>query len=140
MIAEVIARLKTAPGLVDVLPAEDVESIMKGTAPRSGTAFVLPYRERAEPNALAMGGFRQRVDVQLLVAFVVRRADDAKGGKRISEFDSYRDAIEQSLAGWAVEPSNDLFELVGAQAAPIGNGVTIYVQTWQTSRTLEKLT
>ncbi|MFB2553341.1 phage tail terminator protein [Ensifer soli] len=138
MINAVIARLKDrAPELADVLPAEDVDAIGKGPAPRNGTVFVLPYREQAEPNELAMGGFEQRVLVQILTAFVVRRHDDAKGGRRVLDFDAIKAAIEGAIAGWAVSPGNDLFELVAGQAGSLGNGVSIYVQTWQTSRVLE---
>nr|WP_245423531.1 hypothetical protein [Rhizobium subbaraonis] len=120
-----------------VLAAEDLDALAKGTAPRAGTVYVIPYRERAEPNELATGAFRQFVLVQILVAFVVRRHDDTKGGKRIAGFDAFKNAIERALCGWAIEPSSEPFELVAGQAAPFGNGVTVYVQTWQTSRYLE---
>lgn len=138
MIQETIDRLKTqAPSLVDVFPAEDIDALSRGTAPRSGTAFVLPYREQGEPNEFGMGTFRQRVAVQLLIAFVIRRHDDAKGGRKATIFDTIKSEIEAAIAGWSTDPENDPFELVAAQAAPIGNGVTAYVQTWQTSRYLE---
>lgn len=138
MINEVIARLKSnAVELADVLPAEELEALSKGTAPKHGTAFVIPYREQGEPNEYSTGIFRQRVLVQLLVAFVIRRHDDAKGGKRVADFDTLKGSIEDALAGWSTDPGNDLFELVAAQAAPLGNGVSVYVQTWQTSRQLE---
>ncbi|WP_457587290.1 phage tail terminator protein [Ensifer canadensis] len=138
MINAVIARLKAqAVELADVLPAEELDALSKGTAPKHGTAFVIPYREQAEQNEYGTGIFRQRVLVQILVAFVIRRHDDAKGGKRATDFDTLKDSIEGALAGWAIEPSNDLFELVAGQAAPLGNGVSVYVQTWQTSRQLE---
>ncbi|MBY2950506.1 hypothetical protein [Rhizobium leguminosarum] len=139
VIDEVADRLKThATALSDIRTAEDMEALSKGTAPKSGTAFVLPYRERAEPNELGMGSFRQLVAVQLLVAIVIRKHDDAQGGKRISGFDALKDSVETALAGWAIGPEDELFELVSAQAAALGNGVTVYVQTWQTSRYLEK--
>ncbi len=120
-----------------MLEAEDLDALGKGAAPRSGTAYVIPYRERAKPNELGAGGFEQHVQTQILIAFVVRRHDDAKGGKRVSAFDTLKHAIEQALAGWSPDPRGELFELVAGQAAPLGNGVTVYVQTWQTSRYLE---
>ncbi|TAU06569.1 hypothetical protein ELI55_17785 [Rhizobium ruizarguesonis] len=139
VIDEVADRLKThATALSDVRTAEDLDALSKGTAPKSGTAFVLPYRERAEPNELGMGSFRQLVAVQVLVAIVIRKHDDAQGGKRVSGFDALRDSVETALAGWAIASEDQLFELVSAQAAALGNGVTVYVQTWQTSRYLEK--
>ncbi|TBA43834.1 hypothetical protein ELH39_16285 [Rhizobium ruizarguesonis] len=139
VIEEVAERLRThATALSDVRTAEDLDALSKGTAPKSGTAFVLPYRERAEPNELGMGSFRQLVAVQVLVAIVIRKHDDAQGGKRVSGFDALRDSVETALAGWAIAAEDELFELVSAQAAALGNGVTVYVQTWQTSRYLEK--
>lgn len=138
MITEIIDRLKAeAPALVAVLPAEDIDALSKGSAPKSGTTFVLPYREQAEPNEFAAGTFRQFVAVQFLVAFVIRRHDDAKGGKKVSLFDEIKGDIEKALAGWSIDPTAEPCELVAAQAAPLGNGVTAYVQTWQTSRYLE---
>lgn len=138
MIQDVIERLKAmAPSLKDVRPAEDIAALSQGVAPPSGTAYVLPYRELAQPNDIGMGGFRQYVGVQLLVAFVLRKHDDAKGGGKVTMFDTYKTEIELALAGWSTDPKNDLFELVSAKAAPLGNGAAIYVQTWQTSRFLE---
>ncbi len=138
MIQDVIDRLEAnTTTLAAVLPAEDIDALSKGTAPKSGTTFVLPYREQAEPNVYGMGTFRQLVAVQFLVAFAIRRHDDTKGGKKVSLFDTFKKDIEAALAGWQVEPEAEPCELVAAQAAPLGNGVTVYVQTWQTSRYLE---
>ena len=138
MLQEIIERLKShAPVLVEVRPAEDIEALSKGTAPRSGTVFVLPYRERAQENERMTGGHLQVVAVQLLVAFVIRRHDDASGGKKAVLFDDAKDAIETALAGWETPSGQDPLSLVSAQAAPMGNGVTVYVQTWETSRFLE---
>lgn len=138
MIAAVIDRLKAmAPSLVAVLPAEDLAALGDGVSPQSGTAFVMPYQERGHPNELMSGAFRQMIDVQLLVAFVVRRHDDAKGGKKVAMFDTFKTEIEAALAGWEPTEYSDAFELVSAKAAPFRNGASIYVQTWQTSRLLE---
>ncbi|KGE01001.1 hypothetical protein [Rhizobium sp. YS-1r] len=141
MIQDVIDRLKAmAPSLSDVSAAEDLAALAEGTAPKSGATFVIPYRELGSPNSRASGGFRQEVGVQILVAFVVRRHDDSKGGKRVSQFDTYSGEIEAALAGWATEPGNELFWLAAGKSAPLGrgNGATVYVQTWQTSRFIRK--
>ncbi|CAN7258091.1 phage tail terminator protein [Brucella pseudogrignonensis] len=138
MLQEIIDRLKSdALALADVYPAENIDALMKGTAPRSGTAFVLPYRERGEPNTRASGGFRQKIAVQYLVAFVIRQHDDAKGGKKASMFDEFKSSIEHALAGWEPPSAASMLELVSAQSAPLGNSTTIYVQTWETSRYLK---
>lgn len=136
MIQTIINRLKAETTLT-IEAAEDMDALTKGTAARSGTAFVLPYRERAEPNELAAGGFRQLVTVQFLVAFLIRQHGDAKGGKKVLQFDAMKAEIEAALAGFSLSADADPTELVAAQAAPIGNGVSVYVQTWQTSRYLE---
>lgn len=127
-----------APSLTAVLPLEDLEALGKMTSPRSGTAFVLPYREKGEPNEIATGSFRQLIAFQFLVAFVVRRHDDASGGKKLLTFDVLKEEIEEALAGWVPVRGSAACELVAAQAAPLGNGVSLYVQTWQTSRYLER--
>lgn len=138
MIEEVINRLMALvpDTLSSVEPAEELEALAKGVAPRNGATFVLPFQDRPEPNSLATGGVEQRIEVLLLVAFVIRRQGDAKGGKRAGSFDTFKDAIEGRLFGWTPSEDNDPFELAAARSAPFGNGVTAYVQTWRTSRYL----
>lgn len=137
MITEIADRLReTCPSLSAVDMAEDLDALAKGTAPRHAATFVMPYRKKAEPNELATG-FRQKVIVQVLVAFFVRRHDDTKGGKRAALYDDLETEIEAALAGWEPEFVEDPFELVAGQTQPFGNGATINVMTWQTSRSLE---
>lgn len=137
MISEIVTRLeeKTA-SFKAIRPAEDVDALSKGTAPQDATVFVLPYRERATPSEL-MGVYRQIVAVQFLVAFFVRRHDDAQGGKKIGVFDIMKSEIEAALAGWEPDFLATPVELVAGQSASLGNGATVYVQTWETSRYLE---
>lgn len=139
MIQTIIDRLKaTAPGLAAVLPAEDIEAIAKGTAAKHGSVFVLPFREQAEENTRATGGFRQLVHVQFLTALFTRHHDDAKGGAKVLMFDTLKDEIEQSIVGWAPFPGSNLVELVAGKAASLGNNTSVYVQTWQTTRILRR--
>ncbi len=138
MISEIRARLQSnATALKSVGTAEDLAALSKGTAPRDGEAFVIPFGEAAEPNAFSTGAFRQMVKVQFLVAFVTRHAADAKGGERISKFDQYKASIEAALAGWLPTPQSDPCALVSGRGQPLGNGATVYTQTWQTTRHLE---
>lgn len=138
MIAEVVNRLNTVcGGLVEVKTAEDLDVLEKGTAAAHGTAFVIPYRERAGENQLASGAHRQLVVIQFLVAFIVRRHNDALGSLRAAEFDSLKADIEDALAGWQPRDGFDPCELVGGEGTPLGNGASVYVQTWETSRYLE---
>lgn len=136
MIEAIITRLEErATELTSVSPAEALELIAKGTAPRNGAAFVLPFQDRPEPNPYATGDFSQRVEVLFLVVFVIRRQDDAKGSKRAGSFDLFKTSIEGALAGWSPDDANsDPCELAAGRSAPLGNGVTVYVQTWRTSR------
>lgn len=138
MIAAIIERLEAEAGgvLGKVRPAEDLEGLGKGTAPNNGDTFVLPFQDRPQPNEYAMGIVSQMVEVLFLVAFVIRRHDDAKGGRRAGSFDAFRDAIEGALIGWSPSGENAPCELAAGRSASLGNGVTIYVQTWRTDRLL----
>ncbi len=137
MINAIIDRLKAqAPSLTAVSGAEDLEAISRGTAARNGATFVVPFGDDASANTMLSGGFSQRIECRVLIAFVIRRHDDAKGAKRASGFDQFKSEIETAMAGWSISEDNDPFELVSARAASLGNGATIYVQTWQTSRYL----
>ncbi len=136
MIAEIVSRLEAqAPSLGKIGVAEDLEAISRGTAPRNGATFVLPYQERAEPNEYATGATSQHVEVLFLVAFVLRRSDDSKGAQRAGSFDQFKGEIEGALAGWTPDSADlDPFEFAAGRSASMGNGVTVYVQTWRTSR------
>lgn len=137
MISKIVARLEEkTTSFKAIRPAEDVDALSKGTAPQDGAVFVLPYREQALPSEL-MGVFRQIVAVQFLTAFFIRRHDDAKGGKKASAFDTYKAEIEAALAGWEPDFLDGPVQLVAGQAAPLGNGTTVYVSTWETRRYLE---
>lgn len=139
MIEAIVQRLQTtAQQLSSVGVAEDLEAIAKGVAPKNGATFVLPFSDRPEPNAYGTGAFSQRVEVQFLVAFVVRRQDDVSGAKRVGNFTTLRNDIEGAIAGWAPGEENDLCELAAGRSASLGNGVTVYVQTWRTSRYIRK--
>lgn len=137
MLAAVVAQLQAnAPLLTSVEVAEDVEAIGEGTAAPTGTAFVVPYRERAQPNTRATGGHLQLINVQIVVAFLIRDHTDVKGAARAARFDAFKTEIEQALAGWSATDAGKPFELVGGESSPMGNGVSIYAQTWETTRFL----
>ncbi|TCM84783.1 phage tail terminator protein [Rhodovulum steppense] len=137
MIGAVVQRLvSAAPELAGVEVAEDVEALAKGTAAAHGTCFVIPYRERARPNQIATGGYRQLVQTQILTAFVVRHHNDARGAERAAMFDGLKRAVEVALAGWLADECENPFELVGGESSPLATGVSIYVQTWETTRFL----
>ena len=141
MIQVTIDRLRAhaCPPLRTIEGAEELAALAVGVAPNHGAAFVAPFEERAEPNELATGAFRQRVSVTLLVAVVLRRQDDARGAKRIGSIDVLQPAIESALAGWTPDQDDhDPYELVTSRAAPAANGVTWFVTTWRTSRWLER--
>ena len=140
MIEDIIDRLQAScPSLSSVGSAEELDAIDKGTAPKSGATFVIPFTDQAADNTLMSGGTMQHIETRVLVAFVVRRHDDAKGGKRAAGYDSIKTEIENALAGWLPADAVDPFEFVSGRGAPRGNGVTIYVQTWKTGRYLRNV-
>ena len=137
MLTEILQRLvDAAPGLADVQVAEDLYAVAAGTKPRSGTAFVIPFREDARSSPFATGAFRQEVAVQVIVAFVIRHHADAKGAARAAEFDAVKSAVEGALAGWEPPSAIMPLELVTGEADPLGSGATLYAQVWQTARFL----
>ena len=139
MITAVVERLRSETTVTDVHTAEDLEAISNGVMPRNRTLFVLPFRENGQPNEYVTGTFRQSVDVFFLVAFFIRRYDDAKGDGRVTDFEATRDEIERALAGWQWDEHEELVEFVASQASgSVGKGTSIFVQTWKTTRTLER--
>ena len=122
--------------LVSVEIAEDIEALAEGVRSPHGTGFVVPFRERAAPNTLSTGGFRQRVAFQFIVAFIVRHAADVKGAERAKAFDGFKRDIEQAIAGWQPQDASEECELVGGESSQLDIGVSIYAQTWETTRFL----
>lgn len=137
MLNLIVERLKAQAAILPAVEmAEDLDAIGKGTSRDSGTTFVIPWREKAKPNALMSGGFRQLVTEQFLTAIILRHHADATGSIRASEFSTFKDAIEQAIAGWEPTDTSDPCELVGGEGTPLGNGASVYVQTWETTRFL----
>lgn len=131
--------------LVDRLPAdhwavevaEDIDALAaRAGQVESGTAILMPWRERAGEQELATGGFRQRVEVQFAVGIVIREYDPFMGGDRALAFDARKTELEAALAGWEPLGAAEECELVGGESSPISTGVSIYVQTWATARFL----
>jgi len=139
MITAVMERLKAKTSITDIQTAEDLEALSNGVMPRNRTVFVLPFDESAGDNAFVSGTFRQSVVVRFLVAFFLRRYDDAKGDGRVTIFELMRDEIEKALAGWQWDEHEELVSFVGSRAGSSpAKGTSIFVQTWQTTRTLER--
>ncbi|ARE40910.1 hypothetical protein RGUI_2769 [Rhodovulum sp. P5] len=142
MLGDILARLSsTLPTdrWAGVEIAEDIDALTERAgqvATELGTAIVMPWRERADPNPLATGGFRQRVEVQFAVGAVVRLYDHLMGADRALRFDALKSDVEAALAGWEPPTGSDPCELIGGEASPVETGVSIYVQTWATARFL----
>lgn len=137
MLQLIVSRLdQSAPALNRVQVAEDLDAVVAGTAPNSGDCFVIPFREKAGANQ-RMTGFLQRVEIQFLTAFVVRYHNDANGEQRAKAFDAQKSQIEAALLGWEASDEFEPCALVAGEASSLGNGASIYVQTWQTARYLE---
>lgn len=137
MIEAAVDRLEQlATAFSSVSVAEDLDALAAGTAPAHGSCFVVPYRERAQPNKQGYGDFRQKVFVQFFVAFVVRHHGDVRGKERARAFDAFKRSAEEALAGWEYQPGSDLCALVNGEGTALGNGASVYVQTWETTRFL----
>lgn len=140
MLAEIQARLVeqlTDPRWAGVEIAEDRDALTERAGlVASGTAIVMPWREGASPQALISGGFRQRIEVDFVASFVIRHYDQSMGGERALQFDAYKHDLEQALAGWEPPSAKSECELIAGESSPVTKGVSIYVQTWKTSRFL----
>lgn len=138
MLADIRDRLKTAsPPFAAVEIAEDIEALQdRAGLVETGSIIVMPWREHAEPQVLATGGHRQRVEAQFMTAIVIRHYDDLMGGDRAVQFDTLKAAVEALLAGWQPDTADEPCELVGGESSPIEKGVSIYAQTWATARFL----
>ena len=137
MLELIFDRLNDAGSFTRVEVAESVQAISGriGTA-EDGQVFVVPWRERARPNRNAAGGHRQLIEVQFVTAMVSRQHDDPRGAERAARFDGLKAAIEELLAGWHPDRTAGACALVGGETTGLGNGVSIYAQTWQTTRFL----
>ena len=142
MLSEILARLEAVllplGRWVAVEIAEDIDAVgdMAGLV-ESGTAIIMPWRERAGAQQLATGGHRQRVETQFMVGMVLRNYDQKMGGDRAKSFDALKADMEGALAGWEPDSCDEPCELIGGESSPISKGVSIYVQTWATARFLE---
>ena len=140
MIRGIVSRLQEALPVDHWQPvrmAEDLDAVadLIGMV-ESKSVIVMPYRERAEANTIATGGFRQRVLVQFLTVTVLRQYDQMMGGSRAERFDQSKHAVETALAGWMPPGCIYPCELVDGESSPFDKGVSFYVHTWQTQRFL----
>lgn len=137
MLTPIFQRLVDSAKFVAVEIAEDVEAISgRATAADDGTVFLVPYRERAMPPRAATGGHRQKIDEQFIIVIVFRQHDDPRGSERVMRFDSVKNEVEQLLAGWSPGEGRDPCALASGEGSGLPNSVSLYIQTWQTSRYL----
>ncbi|TQD37472.1 phage tail terminator protein [Rhodobacter capsulatus] len=140
MLADLLSHLTahlTDPRWAGVDVAEDIDALAaRAGQVESGTAIIMPWTETGRPQALMGGGVRQKVDVQFVVGIVIRLYDGMMGAERAMAFDAYRSDIEAALAGAVIPGFFDPCELVGGETSPISTGVSIYAQTWATTRFL----
>lgn len=137
MLSLLYHRLLDSAAFVSVDIAEAVEAIAgRATAAEDGALFLVPYGERAAASPFATGGHRQKVEAQFLVVLVFREHDDPRGGARALRFDALKGEVEQTLAGWCPADGSDPCALKSGEATALQGGVSLYIQTWQTSRYL----
>lgn len=132
-----LAATLIAPDWSDIEMAEDIDRLGEMIGLMHGTgAIILPYRERADAQSLASGGFRQRITVQFITVIVQNEPVGLLGAERAGRFDVLKQQLETALAGW--EPSGCIqpCELVDGESSPFSPGVSFYLHTWQTARFL----
>ncbi|MDN5786394.1 hypothetical protein [Pseudorhodobacter sp.] len=136
LIHDRLSAVLPQPPFSGVEIAEDIDALAsRAGLVESGTVILMPWKERAGPQMLATGGHRQKVETQFAVGIVIRHYDQLMGGERAVQFDSFKTSVEAALAGW--EPADaSPCELIGGESSPISTGVSIYVQTWTTTRFL----
>lgn len=139
MLALIHTRLTATlpnPPFAGVEIAEDIDALAaRAGQVNSGTVIVMPWKERAGAQTLATGGYRQAVETQFAVGIVIRHYDELMGGDRAVQFDTLKASVEAALAGWEAVGFSPC-ELIGGESSPISTGVSIYVQTWTTTRFL----
>nr|WP_321511107.1 hypothetical protein [uncultured Celeribacter sp.] len=140
MLAEIRDRLLaklTDPRWAGVEIAEDRDALAELAGQvESGTAIIMPWQEGAAPQALSTGGFRQDVEVRFVASFVIRYYSASMGEERVLQFDAYKTDLEQALAGWEPPSGTSECELIAGESSPVAKGVSIYVETWKTTRFL----
>ena len=137
MLNAVYQHLLVSAAFPSVEVAEEINAIVgRATAAIDGTVFVVPVREKARPPRYATGGHTQTVDIQFATAILFREHGDPRGAGRALAFDARKAAVEQQLVGWQVDTGGDICALVSGDSTHLGNGVSIYIQLWQTTRYL----
>lgn len=137
MLALFETHLRNSGLFSDVIVAESTDMISgRATAAEDGAVVLVPWREKGRPMVDATYSFRQIIDVQVVTALVSRLHDDPRGGGRALVFDARRALTEELLSGWQPLPESESVSLVGAEGHSVSQGVSIYVQTWQTTRFL----
>jgi hypothetical protein len=138
MLQLILDRLKTG-NFPSVEVAEEINAIV-GRAPAlcDGAIVLVPMRERGGPQRDATAVHLQTVQMQFAVATLFREYGDPKGASRAMRWDASREAVEDVLVGWCPSEGADPCAFVSADASPLGNGVSLYVQIFQTSRQIRK--
>lgn len=121
----------------DVTIAEDIDVLhdMAGQV-KDGTLILMPWGERADPNLRATGDVLQRVEQQFATGIVIRTRSGRSGAERALRFDALKGDIEAALVGYELAGFDLPVELIGGESSPIAKGVSIFVQTWTTARSL----
>lgn len=137
MLQSVCNRLIATNVFRAVILTESIDQIVgKATAAESVSVFVAPWQERGLPVNQMTGAFQQIIDTQFVTAVMFRRHDDPRGAVKVLAFDAAKAAVEGAISGWTPDNAFSPAFLVGGEANGLGNGVSIFAQTWQTQRFL----
>ena len=125
MIAALIARLKTVPGLrlVDGLAEW---SVLDAPPLLTPAAYVLPGTTDAQPNGVAAGGFRQALRETAQILLLARNLRDPNGAAATQDLAAIRDAVRASVLGWVPVLGWQPLELVSGSLVGIEGDCVVW--------------
>ena len=135
MLAEIEDRLTaSAPSLKFVQGAAEFAAI-KANPPknRQPGADVLPLRERAGANLVAVNATRQRNTVDFAVVLALGNFADRRGGTASKAMGAVRDEVKAALIGWQPTADMEQIEYSGGAIVDFRDGVVWWQDDFTTS-------
>lgn len=134
LLPAVIDRLRAACPSLKLVDAID-EVATDAPPAQAPAAFVLSVRDRADPNRIASGSHRQRLEETFGVLLVVRNPGGK--GQATLELEALKDEVRTALMGWL---PGDAWTAAGYRDGSLVDalpgGVLWWLQTYGTTRHL----
>jgi hypothetical protein len=134
IMSEVITRLKSQTDRTVLRTLGGALDYAKlKSAPQAPCAFVVPVRESAKDNNVAVGAVRQAVHEQFGVILGLTSRNDRHGDKAEAEIRAVRDAIKAALHGWQPTPDYDPITFVQGDLLDFTNGIVWWQDVYATA-------